>query len=93
MIVWLPAPKALVLRVATPLALRVPVPKTVLPSMKVTFPVGFAEPRVLATTVAVNVIDWPDTAELAELVMRTVGPSPTVCVRVPLAALKFSSPP
>ncbi len=43
---------------ATP-PLKVPVPRDVVPSSKVTVPVGMPEPGELAVTVAVNVTAWP----------------------------------
>jgi hypothetical protein len=46
----------LVLNVATPEPFRVPVPRFVPPSIKVTVPVGVPPVPV---TVAVNVTDWP----------------------------------
>jgi hypothetical protein len=55
-----PTSKLLVLKVATPEPLRVPVPSVVVPSMKVTVPVGVPVP-VVGVTVAVNVTDWPNT--------------------------------
>jgi len=36
------------------------VPSTVVPSLKVTIPVGVAAPETVAETVAVNVTDWPN---------------------------------
>ena len=43
-----------------------PVPSVLLPSLKVTVPVGVPEPGVLAVTVAVKVTDWPDLEGLSE---------------------------
>jgi hypothetical protein len=47
------------MKVATPEALRVPVPNVVAPSLKVTVPVGVpVEEGELSVTVAVKVTDW-----------------------------------
>jgi hypothetical protein len=48
------------LNVATPLV-SVPVPSVVLPSMKVTVPLGVPTPAPLAVTVAVRLTVWPYT--------------------------------
>ena len=58
---------AVVVRVATP-ALSVPVPRMVVPFLKVTVPVGLAP-----VTVAVNVTDAPEAIELALEVRAMVG--------------------
>ena len=55
MIEWLAATRVEVEKVATPAPLKVPVPKVVTPSLKVTEPVGVPLPPPL--TVAVNVTD------------------------------------
>src|SRR2546425_13845 len=60
MAVWLPAAKVVVLNVACP-ALRLLVASAVVPSLKVTVPVGLPVPGATGATVAVNVIDWPYT--------------------------------
>ena len=52
--------------VAIPEPSKVPVPSVVEPSMNVTVPVGIPEPGASPVTVAVNVIDWPNTDGLAE---------------------------
>jgi hypothetical protein len=44
-------------KVATPLELRVAVPRVKMLQLKFTFPVGIAEPEVV--TVAVQVTFWP----------------------------------
>jgi len=44
-------------RVATPLAFKLTVPRLVVPFLKVTFPVGTVEP--VEVTCAVSVTDWP----------------------------------
>jgi hypothetical protein len=57
----------------------VPVPKVVVPSLKVTVPVGFPLPGATALTVAVKVTDWPKTDGLAEEVtVVVVSALPTV---------------
>jgi len=48
-----------VVKVATPALLTVPVPRTVLPSMNVTVPLGVPEPGADAATVAVSVTAEP----------------------------------
>jgi hypothetical protein len=60
-IVWLPGERAVVDNVATPLAFSVtgPVPRVVVPSRKVTVPVGVPVAGATAVTVAVKVTDWP----------------------------------
>src|ERR1051326_7545374 len=55
---WLPTLSVDVEKVATP-ELRAEVPSVVLPSRKVTLPVGDPDPPMLALTVAVNVTGWP----------------------------------
>src|SRR5262249_37320378 len=59
-----PADSVLELKVATPLALSVPVPTTFVPSMKLTVPVGMPTPGATVVTVAVNVTDWPKSVAL-----------------------------
>ena len=59
-----------VAKVATPEVLRVPVPSVVVPSLKVTVPVGVPEPPLV--TVAVNVMDWPKAAGFGDDVNVTV---------------------
>src|SRR5436305_157792 len=65
--------EVLAVKVATPLLLSVPVPSVVVPSRKVTVPVGVPLPDV-AATVAVNVTGWPNTDGLADEVKVTVAP-------------------
>ena len=67
----LPRLKAVVLKVAVPVELRLAVPSVVLPSLKVTVPVGVPEPVELET-VAVKVTDSPETAGLGEAVTAVV---------------------
>src|SRR5204863_2199820 len=52
--------------VAWPGPCRVPVPRVLAPSLKVTVPVGVPAPGLLAVTVAVKVTDCPDSDGLAE---------------------------
>ena len=68
--------------VATPLEFNAtgPVPSVVLPLAKVTEPVGLAPAPV---SVAVNVTDAPNAAEVAEVVSFTVG---AACFTVSLIA-------
>ena len=47
----------------------------VVPSMKVTVPVGVPLPGAAAITVAVNVTGWPNTEGLAEAVTTVLVPS------------------
>ena len=58
-------------KVAEPL-LRVPVPKRVAPSKKLTVPVAVPAPGETVATVAVKVTDWPTTEGLAEDVNAVV---------------------
>ena len=59
-----------VVKVATPLPFTVPVPSVVMPSRKVTVPVGV--PEVLDLIVALNVTGEPLEAEAAELTSAAV---------------------
>jgi hypothetical protein len=74
-IVSLPTASVEVLKVAVPEEFRVPVPSVVPLSLKVTVPVGAAEPVAWAT-VAVKITVWPETAgfseELTEVVVAVV---------------------
>ena len=54
------------LNVVTP-PLRVPVPRTLAPSLNVTVPVGTPVPGAVGDTVAVNVTPCPNTEGLTEL--------------------------
>ena len=67
-ILWLPTDNVVVLKVATPEAFSVPVPRTVVPSLNETVPEGV--PGELTVTVPVNVTDWPKIEEVA-LEVRT----------------------
>ena len=51
---------------ATPDPFRAPVPNVVVPSLKVTVPVGVPVPGKVTLDVAVKVTDWPNTDGLAE---------------------------
>ena len=52
-----PAAREGVLKVATPLPFKVPVPRVVAPFLKVTVPLAVPAPGETALTVAVNVTD------------------------------------
>jgi hypothetical protein len=67
---WVAADKVLIEYAATPLPFNVPVPSVVVPSRKVTVPVGVPAPPEL--TVAVNVTDWLKFAGLGEAVNATL---------------------
>jgi hypothetical protein len=75
---WLLVLSVLVLKVAVvtpPLVERLPLPIEVLPSEKVTVPVGLATtvlPGAFTLTVAVKVTDWPDTEGLTALLSKVV---------------------
>ena len=55
-----------VAKVAAPLPFRVPLPRVVEPSLKVTLPVGVPDPPPVGLTVAVNATDCPFTDGLGE---------------------------
>jgi hypothetical protein len=63
---WLATDKTEVMNVAWSLLLRVPVPSMVVPSLKVTVPVGVPAPGDTALTLAVKVSDCPKTDELPD---------------------------
>ena len=52
--------------VAWPVTSRAPEPIIVLPSLKLTVPVGVPAPGAWTVTVAVNVTDWPNVEEFCE---------------------------
>ena len=83
----------LVVNVARPEPLSVPVPSVVAPSLKVTVPVGVTEPDTWVT-VAVNVTLWPHTVGFVEAITAVVLLAfVTVWVMaVEAFALKFVSP-
>ena len=91
---WLPLFKFETERVACPDAFKVLEPSVLVPSLKVTVPVGTAVPGALATTVAVNVTDWPLCDGLSDDVTPVVVASLfTVWVKVEdVLALKLESP-
>src|SRR5205807_1660940 len=87
--------RLIVLKVATPLPLSVPVPIEAPLSWNVTVPVGVPDPGTAALTVAVNVTDWPNTDGLVDdatavlvlsLLTTWLGDS------VPVPPLKLPSP-
>src|SRR6266487_4300184 len=91
--VWLLADSDEVANVVWPRASSVPVPSVVVPSLKVTVPVGV--PKLWSETVAVNVTDWPNTEGFVEEVNVVVVLSLlTVCVSVgEVLPLTLASPP
>ena len=73
-----------------------PVPSVVVPSRKVTVPVGVPAPGAVTTTVAVNVTDWLKTEVAFEVVgaATNVAAWPTVWVVTDETLVwKFVSPP
>ena len=81
-----------VVSVATPVPFRVPVPSVVMPSRKVTVPVGV--PEVLDLIVAVNVTGAPLDAEAAELTNAAVVAAPVMVSAIAAEVLlaKFALP-
>src|SRR5439155_2654305 len=75
LIEWEPTASVLVTNVAWPEPFRVPVPRVLEPSLKVTVPVGVPAPGLLAVTVAVKVTDCPDSDGLAEELTDVVVPA------------------
>ena len=71
-----PAARVLVLKVATPEPLRVPVPSAVEPSRKFTVPVGVPTAGGFAETVAVKVTDCPNVLGLGLEFSVVVVPGP-----------------
>ncbi len=92
----MPTASAEVVNVAMP-PLSVPVPIGLPPSSNVTVPVGVPDPGATAPTVAVNVIDCPNTDGFTEDVTAVVVSALfTTCglpVSEPVLPLKFESPP
>jgi hypothetical protein len=76
--------REVVLKEAEPLALRVAVPRAVVPSRKVTVPVGVVLPEV-GETIAVNVTLWPILICVAEAV-NAVDVATNVCETVTVTA-------
>jgi hypothetical protein len=91
---WVPATKVEVLNVAAP-ELRVIVANEVVPSLKVTVPLGVPAPGATAVTVAVNPTAWPAQDGLREDTKATeVFALLTVCVKTgEVLLLKALSPP
>jgi hypothetical protein len=56
---WTPADNELTAKTALPVLSTVATPRVVLPSVKVTAPVGIAEAPPEATTLAVRLAGWP----------------------------------
>src|SRR6266566_4029608 len=77
-----PTASVLVTNIAWPEPSRVPVPRGLEPSLKVTVPVGVPAPGLFAVTVAVKVTGCPDTEGLAEEVTPVVVPGIVVVVVV-----------
>ena len=73
--------------------LTVPPVTNVLPSYSHQRPVGVPAPGATAVVVGVNVMIWPETAEVGEaLRVVIVSAGLTVCVSVVELAAKFTSP-
>lgn len=91
---WLPLFKFEIEKVACPDEFKVLEPSVLVPSLKVTVPVGTAVPGALATTVAVKVTDWPLFDGLSEDVTVVVVASLfTVWVKVEeVLVLNWESP-
>ena len=89
---WEPTANDDVLKVAVPL-LSETVPRDVVPSRKVMFPVGVPAPANAAETVAVKVTDCPRTEGFAAAVkLVVVAVLPTTCVKAPELDVKLASP-
>ena len=90
-----PTASVLVTNVAWPELSRVPVPRVLEPSLKVTVPVAVPAPGLFAVTVAVKVTACPDTEGLAEELTNVVVPAfLTVWVSgLEVLPLKVASPP
>jgi hypothetical protein len=69
---WVPTASRAVVNVAWRAAFTVPVPRVVVPSKKVTVPVGVPAPGALAVTVAVNVTARPKTELVGEAAVVVV---------------------
>src|SRR5439155_1086528 len=69
---WPPAAAKLLVNVALPPVPTATVPRTTLPSLKVTVPVGVPPPGATVATVAVKVTAWPVTAGLTDGFRATV---------------------
>ena len=90
-----PTASVLVTNVAWPEPSRVPLPRVLEPSLKVTVPVAVPAPGLFAVTVAVKVTACPDTEGLAEELTNVVVPAfLTVWVSgLEVLPLKVASPP
>src|SRR5712692_7041530 len=90
---WAPAPSADVVRVAVP-PLRDLVPSVVVPSRKVTEPVGVPTPGDVTVTVAVRVTGCPNTGAVGDTVSVVVVEAWLTCWLTGDEALpmKFESP-
>ena len=75
-----PTASVLVMNNAWPELFRVPVPRVLGPSLKVTVPVGVPAPGLFAFTVAVKVTACPDTEWRSEEVRPVVVPGSVVVV-------------
>ena len=92
-IVWLPRARVELVKETTPLPFTGACASTVLPSCKVTWPVGVPEPGGAAATVTVNVTDWPGVdgfGEAATVVAVALGWTNWISEALP--ALKLASP-
>ena len=73
---------------------RAALPSVVVPSRKLTVPVGEPAPGDTAVTVAVKVADWPNTVGVSVASVVVVAVELTVCVSaVDVLARKLPSPP
>src|SRR5438067_9223921 len=94
--VWPPEDSLAVVMLAVvvlPVVVSVPRPRLVVPSKKVTMPVGVPAP--LPLTVAVKVTAWPNAAGLAEVfttVVVLLVVAVTVWITAPLLLRKLLSP-
>ena len=89
----LPTANVEVLMLAVPVESRAAVPSVVLPSLKVTVPVGTPELGATATTVAVKVTDWLDDAGLGDAVTVVVVLAWLTVTSVPLATSRIRALP
>src|SRR5438309_1526123 len=91
---WVPTVSDEVEMLAVP-PLKVALPKLTLPSRKSTVPPGVPDAGLEAVTVAVKVVDWPNTVGFVELTtVVELAPLLTVWVMAADAlALKLVSPP
>ena len=93
MIVWLPRLNPDVLKETVPPLPSAFCARTVLPSRKVTIPVGTAAPGGIVFTVAVNVTVWPAPEGFGLAARVLVEPYAWMfCTNVMLPTLKLASP-